>query len=273
MNHSLRFDEKAARRVEAVYTTPDVAAQRAALLQALALRPGEDVLDIGSGPGFLAREMAEAVGASGRVEGIDASAPMISLAAGRCADSPNVSFREGDALRLPYPDAAFDAAVSSQVYEYVADIGGALAEMRRVLRPGGRALILDTDWGSLVWNAGDRERAARVLAAWDEHLADPRLPRTLSARLRAAGFEILRRETLPLFNPEWDPDTYSAGMVDLIVPFVIGRRGVTKEEAKAWSADLRATGERGEYFFSLNRYLFLARKPGILPRGPEAEGG
>ena len=49
--------------------------------------------------------------------------------------------------------------------------------------------------------------------------------------------------------------------MSVIVPFVIRKGGVAKEEAKAWAEDLMALGERGEYFFSLNRYVFLARKP------------
>lgn len=261
-----RFDEKAARRVEAVYTTPDVAGQRALVLEALGLRPGERVLDVGVGPGFLAREMAGAVGPGGSVEGVDLSPAMLELARARLEGLPCASLREGDALHLPFGDEEFDAAAAIQVYEYVKEIDRALAELFRVLGPGGRAAILDTDWGSLVWRAQDGERARRVMEAWDEHLADPHLPRTLSGRLRRAGFDILRREAVPILNPEYNPGTYSAGMIGLIVPFVIGRRGVTKEEAKAWAEDLKALGERGEYFFSLNRYLFLVRKPGGAQR-------
>ncbi|MEK6710170.1 MAG: methyltransferase domain-containing protein [Nitrospinota bacterium] len=261
MAHPPRFDEKAARRVEAVYTSPDVAGQRALILRALELRPGERVLDVGVGPGFLARELAEAAGPSGALRGIDLSPAMLELARRRLEGLPQASLQEGDALRLPFGEGEFDAAVSIQVYEYVEDVGAALAELHRVLRPGGRAAILDTDWGSLVWRAGDAARARRILEAWDEHLADPHLPRTLAARLRGAGFEILRREAIPILNPEYGPETYSVGMISLVVPFVIGRRGVTKEEAKAWAEDLKGLGERGEYFFSLNRYLFLVRKP------------
>ena len=77
----------------------------------------------------------------------------------------------GGVERIPYADESFDAVVTTQVLEYVADIPGALAEMRRVLRPGGRVLVLDTDWDSLVWHAPDEELMARVLDAWEGPVA------------------------------------------------------------------------------------------------------
>ncbi len=255
------FDEKAARRVEAVYTTADVAAQRGVLLEMVALRPGERVLDLGSGPGFMTLEAGRMVGEGGAVLGVDKSAPMLALAEARCVSQPQVSFREADALNLPFANGEFDAAIISQVYEYVTDMESALAELHRVLKPGGRALIMDTDWGSLVWNAQDAERAKRIFTAWDVHLADPNLPRRLSPLLQNAGFEISDLRVLPLLNTEYPAENYSHGMVSVIVPFVIRMGGVAKEEAKAWAEDLMALGERGEYFFSLNRYAFLARKP------------
>ena len=76
----LDFDEETARRLVAVYTTPDVVDQRRAIRAAVALQPGEQVLDIGSGPGFLAATMAEEVGVDGRVYGIDLSDSMLAIA-------------------------------------------------------------------------------------------------------------------------------------------------------------------------------------------------
>ena len=146
----LEFDEENARRLEAIYRTPDVIEQRRAIRAALLLQPGERVLDIGSGPGFLAAEMAAVVGPNGRVHGIDPSETM--LASARRRDAP-VEYRTGDALALPFPDEHFDVAVCTQVYEYVEDVAAALAEARRVLRTGGRLLVLDTDWDSIVWHS------------------------------------------------------------------------------------------------------------------------
>jgi SAM-dependent methyltransferase len=64
-------------------------------------------------------------------------------------------FEHADACALPFQDESFDAVVCTQVYEYVQDIAKALSELVRVLRPSARALVLDTDWDSIVWHSGD----------------------------------------------------------------------------------------------------------------------
>jgi arsenite methyltransferase len=257
------FDATASRKLQAAYLTPDVVEQRRTTLHALALRPGERVLDVGSGPGLLVAEMAQAVGPAGHVTGLDVSDAMLALGQRRCADLTGTgrpSFIKADATALPFADGAFDVAVSTQVYEYVADLPTALAELHRVLRPGGRTLILDTDWDSIVWHATDAKQMTRLLAAWMERFADPYLPRTLARRLRDAGFQVDRRDVLVLLNPEYDPNTYSIANGEIMADFAVTQGRLTRDEADAWTQDLYRLGEEGQYFFSLNRYLFLAHR-------------
>jgi SAM-dependent methyltransferase len=254
----LDFGDDEARRLNSSYATSDVVAQRAQVLDMLGLERGERVLDIGSGPGYLLASMAEAVGPAGAVQGMDLSEAMNAIARERCASMAWTSVGTGDACDLPYGDATFDVVVSTQVYEYVADMPAAVAQLRRVLRPGGRALVLDTDWDSLVWNVSDRALHDRVIEAWEEHLADSRLPRRLAGLLRRGGFDVTEQRVVPIFNPRLHEDTFSAGMMETVAAFVPGRRGVTADDAAAWKADLRARGAEDEYLFSLNRYAFLA---------------
>jgi len=260
MSDGLQFDEKTSRKVELLYLTPDVIAQRHQVLKALQLREGERVLDIGSGPGLLAHDMAALVGRNGRACGIDISEDMLTMARKRCAEQPWTEFRRADATNLPYPDDGFDAAVSTQVYEYVVDIPAALAELYRVARPGGRVVVLDTDYGSLVIHTKDRTRMERVLSAWNEHFVHAGLPRTLSRQLRDAGFTIRQRDAIPMFNPEYRENTYGKGLLGIMATFAVGRKGVSREEADAWLAEFAELDKQGKFFFSLNRYLFVADK-------------
>jgi SAM-dependent methyltransferase len=254
----LEFNEAAARQIQRLYSTPDVVQQREQVLALLSPQPGERILDVGSGPGFLVASMADAVGNRGAVHGLDPSAPMNAVARELVTSRPWVSIDTGDALTLPYPDAGFDAAVSTQVYEYVADVPTALTELHRVLRPGGRALILDTDWDSVVWHVADRERHRRIMAAWEEHLVHPHLPPALPGHLRRAGFAVTGRSLIPLFNPTYEPNTYSAMIMDVMAEFVSGRQNLTREDIDGWRQDLRSRGEDDDYLFSINRYCFLA---------------
>ncbi|ORW95867.1 hypothetical protein AWB92_08620 [Mycobacterium sp. IEC1808] len=110
-------------------------------MELCALRPGERVLDVATGTGDLAFLEEAAVGPEGKVVGVDSCAAMLAVARGRHLGS--VDFQEGDAMDLPFPDASFDVVTISFGLRNVADRGRALREFRRVLRPGGRLMVLD----------------------------------------------------------------------------------------------------------------------------------
>ena len=100
----------------------------------------------------------------------------------------------------------------------------------------------------------------RILTAWETHAADPFLPRTLAKRMERTGFKIESRKIIPLYNPQYDPDTYSNRIIDLIVSYVVENGNISQKEAESWAQELRDDGKNGNHFFSLDRYFFLARK-------------
>src|SRR5665213_1303064 len=111
------------------------------------LHPGLDLLDVGCGPGTITVDLAARV-APGSVVGIDASAEVIAEArsvADREATS-NVTFRVGDVFALPFDDGSYDVVHAHQVLQHVGDPVAALAEMRRVCRPGGLVAARDADY-------------------------------------------------------------------------------------------------------------------------------
>ena len=255
-----QFDEQSSRRLESIYLTPDVAEQRAQVMALLQAQPGQRALDIGCGPGLTTQALAHAVGDAGQVLGVDIAAPMLAIARQRCAAMPQVSFELCDVNALPCADASMDIALASQVYEYVEPIDAALRELARVIRPGGKAVLVDTDWESAVWASHDDARMRRVLETWNEHIPHPQLPRTLKRRMEEAGFSSVTVTVVPLLNSVYDRQTYSVGMMDMIGAFVTGRNGLSTEDISAWKADAAAIGAENGYFFSLSRYVFVGER-------------
>ena len=256
----LEFDDEGSRLVEEFNASAGATARRARILKALALKPGDRVLDVGSGPGHQAFEMSPFVGRNGRVEGVDAAESALEIARRRCSGLDNVGFQLGNALNLPFEDATFDAVMSSQVFEYLDDVVGALAEMFRVLKSGGRVLIHDTDWGTLLWHSSDPDRMARIMKIWDGHLADPHLPQTLGKKLTDVGFKAMRAEPVVPVETSYDPSSVSAILMKFVIGYVVSQ-GVSQGEADAWADDLRKLGSSGDYFFSSNEYIFTADRP------------
>jgi ubiquinone/menaquinone biosynthesis C-methylase UbiE len=252
------YDEDMARQQVKVAATPDMVAQRQVMLDLLDLKEGEQVLDVGSGNGIFAREMLETVTDSGHVCGVDSAEPMVGMATSLC---PTGRFLQGDATELPVEDLSFDVVTASQVLCFVSDVDKALSEMFRALRPGGRLVILDTDWGSLVWNCRNQALMDRVIAMMTGVYSDAHIPRTLSRRLVATGFQITDQCAFSVLNWEPDADCYSRQLVGFIKPMMEASDDFTESDWDAWDADQTAAAEAGEYMFSLNRYIFTAIKP------------
>jgi ubiquinone/menaquinone biosynthesis C-methylase UbiE len=183
-----------------------LAPAQAQLLAMVAPRPGEHVVDVACGTGLVSFDAAGRVGPGGRVLGTDISAGMIDAARRHAADQrlSNVGFERMDAEALDLPDASFDAALCAMGLMYMPDQLQALREMRRVLRPGGRA-------GLAVW--GERARCgwSPVFGIVDAEVASDVCPLffqlgqadALARACEQAGFREITQQRLPV-TLAWD---------------------------------------------------------------------
>ncbi|HEX6766844.1 MAG TPA: methyltransferase domain-containing protein [Polyangiaceae bacterium] len=114
-------------------------------LDVLAPKPGERVVEIGFGPGVDVSRIASSVGSDGFVAGVDVSREMVRQATRRNDEgvrAGRVDLRVGSSERLPFESERFDAAYATNSAQFWPDLRGGLAEVLRVLRPGGRALVV-----------------------------------------------------------------------------------------------------------------------------------
>jgi arsenite methyltransferase len=178
------------------------------------LRPGEVVLDLGSGGGIDVLLSARRVGPTGFAYGLDMTDPMLELAQRNAAEAGarNVAFLKGDIAAIPLPDASVDVIISNCVINLAADKAPVLREAFRVLKPGGRFAVSDiVVHGGLPADLVDNAELRRDLSSWAGCIAGALTDAEYRAGLAAAGFadidlEVTRRYSLadlgePL--PDW----------------------------------------------------------------------
>jgi len=156
------------------------------------LCPGLSLLDIGCGPGTITADLARLV-APGPVIGLDASRQVVAQAQDHAntAGVTNVRFEVGDLFALEHDDAAFDVVHAHQVLQHLGDPRSALAELRRVLRPGGVLAVRDSDYGAFVWAPPDPllDRWLRLyLDVTERNGHNARIGPALLGLARAVGF-------------------------------------------------------------------------------------
>jgi len=178
------------------------------------LRPGETILDLGSGGGIDVLLSAQRVGPTGFAYGLDMTDPMLELAQRNAVEAgvSNVAFLKGDIAAIPLPDNSVDVIISNCVINLAADKTPVLREAFRVLKPGGRFAVSDiVIHGGLPTGLLDSNELRRDLLSWASCIAGALTDKEYREGLAAAGFEqveleITRRYTmadLPLPLPQW----------------------------------------------------------------------
>jgi ubiquinone/menaquinone biosynthesis C-methylase UbiE len=247
------------RRAKAV----DEVAARNAYLDLLDIAAGEHVLDVGCGSGAVTREIARRVGSRGRAIGLDPSAELLGVARGLAQAAglgDRVEFREGDVLRVPFPDGSFDVVLCVTVLSHVPKGGTAIPELVRVLRPGGRLGVFDQDTDMTAFTHPDRALTRRIVAAASDATAvDGWLVRQLPALFQRAGLEDVRvRGFFPL---ETGLHSFYANMADRCVEVAAKAGAITELEGREWLDVFREQGDRDPIVAGRLHIFVWGRKP------------
>ncbi|WP_328411494.1 methyltransferase domain-containing protein [Nocardia sp. NBC_00403] len=225
--------------------------------EALAVTAGERALDIGSGTGSEVMAFAERVGPDGEAVGIDPNPAMVDVAERRAeAAGSRARYLGGSVYQLPFPDGYFDAIRCERVYQHLDDPAAATTEIARVLRPGGRVLLIDSDWHTAITHPGDPAVVGAMSETLLANTPNPASGRRLRGLLVAADFEI---DDMGSEAVIWDPGS-ALPLYGEMTARAVAAGAITAEQHDQFRADLDAGIAAGDYHLSVTMFAVLAHK-------------
>lgn len=252
--HWKEIEDDRVRRYEQMFQWRD--GQRALLAQA-EFAPGQRVLDLGAGPGYFATGLAGLVAPGGRVDGVDINARFVADASARAAGRVDLAFHHIEGHVLPFATGTFDRVVCKNVLEYVPDLDATLREVRRVLKPGGRAHVIDSDWGFVVVEPWGKDTVDRFFAAAAPAFREPYIGRKAPGALARLGFVDLRVSVLPIVDREGTGLNVLTNMAGYIRTF----DSMPQREVEALLDSARQGIGTGSYLFCLPQFLVTGSVP------------
>jgi SAM-dependent methyltransferase len=250
--------------MEATAKWPATIRLRAWEREHLGLVEGERLLDVGCGRGDAALALAHDLGDAGAVVGIDVSDEMLRVArANAVAARCDVLFRRGDACALDEPAGSFDAVRSERTLQWIAEPIVAVGEMARVLRSGGRASLIDTDWSTLTLDVGDDDIATKVRTAMSVERNRPSsVGRRLDELARSADLTPLAGTSQTHTWTEWNPDESPAPdgcfSMESLADNLVDAGELAPSERIDVVDTIRTAARRGQFRMSLTMYAVIA---------------
>ncbi len=237
---------------------PSLQQMRSTMLTALAPVPGDRMCDVGFGTGTELIRLSRIVGPTGRAVGVEASQLMCDEAERRAAEAcVDIDTVCADGRQTGLADGEFDGVRIERVIQHVGDAAGFLREALRIVRPGGRVVVADSDWGSLMIHPGDRPLINRITSGvHNGYMAEPWAGRTLHEAMLNAGFVDVSSR-IHVVSP-------GPGIQESLNAFLPRRvaTGVgTQTELEEFGNELVAALERGDGVYSFCMFVAWGQSP------------
>lgn len=227
-----------------------VTAQKRATIELLGLRAGDSALDVGCGTGEDVRLLAEIVGPNGRAVGLDLSDELLSEARARVGEEPRVRFISADAHAMPFAENEFDCARVERTLQHTAEPVAVLAEMARVVRPGGSVMAIEPDWHTMVVSGENIDTTRRVVSEVAAHIRNATAGRLLTAWFASAGLVLDRIEAVAV-----PIRSFQIAEQVLLLGDAVER--LNTPAVRAWCDDLRRQDADGTFFAAMTGFVVL----------------
>jgi ubiquinone/menaquinone biosynthesis C-methylase UbiE len=228
--------------------TQEGVGRRKATFEALCISAGQHVLDLGCGGGHLLRDLALSVGSKGRAVGLDPSEPQINAAKELCKELDNVEFSQDSATELSFADDTFHSVASIQVLEYIPDVDAALAEVRRVLKAGGRFATVSVLWDHWRFHGPEPKLNDQMHEAFKAHCSHQMLPLQMPGKLARHGFVGAQCVPIGFMNNSLHHNSFAWLASSLFTHFA-EKQGIPEGEIQRWREQLDQAVEDGRFGF------------------------
>ena len=223
--------------------------RRQAILETLSIISGDRIIDVGCGAGQLLGHLAKAVGEHGEVIGLDPSADQLAQAKSSCSDFSNITFLEKGADETGLPNDSCDAATSTQALEYIPDVDSALAEITRVLKPGGSLVNVSILWDHFRFHGADTKLNDEIHEVFRAHCSHQMLPMELPGKLQSLGYRHIKNKSLAFVITRRDHNSPALYTENVIANFAINN-GMSEKDVKSWRTQLAVAEKEGRFGFA-----------------------
>lgn len=246
----------------------DAAGFHEALAALVGASADEHILDLGCGRGGSLGALLAAVGDRGKIVGLDRMSRALGEAAQRYAsafETECLTLIQGEILDPPFPDDVFDAVICQNVAECVDDRETLVAQVRRVLKPGGRLLLGHHDFDGIILASDDRDLTRRLVHAFADHQQDwqeaseGQMGRMLPGLVAKAGFASVEVEASLFVDLDLGKGSYARDYVGWLVDLAPAL-GVSRDATAGWASDLATAVTEGRFFFGLPWVGAICRK-------------